>query len=1714
MNTTKPMKFSQQHQLTLLLVAFSLMATYLAPAASFEWSGASGADDFWSTGANWNPGGPPGSADSPVFGETDTVGDATTVNNIVGPSTTVAALSYTNSLAGTWHVTEISSGSTLTVSGTVIVGGGTVNNLSTAAAMVGGGTFLATGNTFTVGNGGPANPLTPGTLDLSNLTNFIYEASGGTIGIASFGSRGMGTLTLAAVSNSLTAGTININGATGTGSQPKLNLGGGTNIINVNTFNVGGGRSTTTLGFFSGTGGLRLRGTSGTDDSRTTMVVGNRNTGGTGTLTTTGNAFFNGHPVNMKFATLTLGLMSRNGTEANFNGLGNFQFDQGTVDATTIAMGVVSGNSPTSRGTGILTIGAGGDLVAGSVSLANVSSGVAGSGAAGTLNILGGTATVATDIIKTTSTGSTGIINVAESGDLTVQGRIGSPANPINNLNLTNGTLRLNPISDATNVVVTTLATDGPGNTINIGVMPSISSYPVTFRLIKYEGAIDGVGYNFSLSGLPGIYTASLVDNASQSAVDLVITAGPVAQNLTWNGDLSAAWNILGTKNWRLGGSSTNYFDGDFVTFDDTAVGATTVDLTTALLPGSLTVNNSTLSYAFTGTGKIGGLTGLTKQGSGSLVVNNSGVNDFGGPITVSGGTLQVGGGGTGGSLGSGAITMDAGLTFNRSDDTTVPNIISGAASGSLIKTGAGALTLSGANTFTGDVTVVQGTLKAGSVSALGGTEGSTTINSGATLDVNDLNLGLEPIIVSGAGVGGLGAIVENTGAGGFNQANVAFVTLVSDTTFGGTGRWDLRASNTGNPSLAALSTGGQPYKLTKVGPNGVFLPGVTVDPALGDVDIQEGTLAIESATTGIGNPAYTLTVREGATLQLYNMTNLLNKQIVLNGSGTNNTVNNASGNCTVIGPMTLNGDCLFNVGGTSLTLNNTIGGAGSLLKAGGTTLTLTGGPDAYTGNTTVSNGTLVLNTALTGGGTLTTVTGTTLAGNGTNLGPVVVGGTLQPGSILGAGTFTCGPLTLGSGASLTFDLGATSTVGGGVNDLVQVSGNLTASDNAITVNLLQGGLQAGTYRLITYTGTLSGSFNPTVSIAGGASRFLFTLDTTTVGQVNLIVSGNTANLRWNALADNTWDIATTANWFNLGNSQADTFYQADTVLLDDTVGVLTDIQIPASVAVVPTVLTNRSEGNYFAIGGAGKISGGASIVKQGSSTLTLGSANDFTGTVTVEAGTLFVTNNTALGSVDGPTIIKSGATLDIGNPNIAANGVNLGLEPITVSGNGQSDVGAIVNSSALAQQNAIRVVTLAGNTSLGGNARWDIRGAGAALNTGGNAYNITKIGLNQVSLVGVAVDPALGNVDVQSGIFSIETTTSSLGNPARTLSIQYGATLQLYQLAAPLDKVIVLNGDGVTVTYNNSSGNNVIAGPVTLTGACLFNVGGTSLTLNGAVGGAGSIVKNGTSVMTLAAMSPYAGETLVNAGTLALLGTGAMPGSPSITLASTATLDASGRSDGKLSLGNGQTLVGSGTVRGGVQVNPGGTVSPGNDLLGFPVGNLTITDLVTLAGTNVMQTDKSSLTNDLIRGATSIAYGGRLVVSDVFLVPYADGDVFKLFDAGSYSGSFIIEPATPGAGLFWDTSELNTSGTLKVVSTVPPPTITSVTQVGGNLVLAGSGGAPNGPYSVVTATDVALPVTSWSVLGSANFDGNGNFSYPTPISLSTPQRFYLIRVP
>jgi len=1122
----------------LLIPVITLLTAHPSVALTYVWNvGTPGANN-WNVSGNWNIAGNPGASDNAVFAITGTSPDAITVNNIVSVNTAITALSYTNNTAGTWHVTQIPTGVTLTTSGTVTVGGGNDpagNAWTTSVAMTGNGTYVATGNTFTIGNNAASGNIAPGTLDLSGLDNFVYIASGGTISIGTGGSRSMGNISLAAVSNSVTAGTINMQGATGTATGTgTFNLGSGTNRLNVGTFNLGGGRVATILQFPGGSGGWRLRGTGGTDSDRTTMLVGDRNVGGTGTSlkTTTGSMLLNGHPVDLKFSTLTLGRMSRSqsGTDAGFyNGVGVLQFDQGVIDATTINLAVCSGNSTNSLATGTLTMG-GGTLVAGNISLVNVSSAAANVGGSGTFSVIGGSATVTGNITKTTSTGSTGTVEVANSSSLAVGGRIGSTANPIDNLNLTDANLTLAVSGTVTNVAVINLTTGGSTNIINISTIPGILGYPAQFPVISYAGTIGGNGFdnNIGLGSLPAAspsYVAYLSNNTATLTIDLVITAGPApAQPITWSGTQNGAWDTS-TLNWLAGATATNYNNaGDFVTFNDSASTSTVHLVTTSLTPGSITVNNSSLTYTFTGTGKISGGVGLTKLGSGRLVLDESGVNDFSGPVSLTG-TLQVGNGGTSGTLPAGVnVTNNGTLVFNRSDTLAVPNLITG--TGAVVKNAANTLTLSAANKFTGGLVISNGVLRATTVSAP--STGAVTVYSGGIFvagatQTNTYTLaGGAMGVVSGAMNNVPGELTaapgttstlyladpQNLGVTDATElaftntwhgsGNVTVLSVTNDTsadsgnglrlrgtaasdfsgtlTLGSMVKGELQTSVAGPFSPAGTGkivlTCGSYY-----GTNGTLAPGVGGYSELnlrmnspGDTTLGND---IELAGSGLAllNPLGT-----APTDAIMTMGNL---RI---GGGQELGVYLSSGNTHIITFPTVTltgGDVRFSPKTPGFGAIATVGSdisLGNISQTSASTLTMNGlrrlfisGTSTHTGSTTVSNGTLHLSGALNGGGALT-VAGGTLMGNGSTAGSVTVNpaGTIAPGASVGQFTAT-GAVTLLGTNVMEIDRDA------GTNDVLQ--GASIAFGGTLVISNLTSALQAGDFFKL-YTGPRSGSFS------------------------------------------------------------------------------------------------------------------------------------------------------------------------------------------------------------------------------------------------------------------------------------------------------------------------------------------------------------------------------------------------------------------------------------------------------------------------------------------------------------------------------------------------------------------------------------------------------------------------------------------------------------
>jgi autotransporter-associated beta strand protein len=1197
---------------------------------------------------------------------------------------------------------------------------------------------------------------------------------------------------------------------------------------------------------------------------------------------------------------------------------------------------------------------------------------------------------------------------------------------------------------------------------------------------------------------------------------------------LTWTGVNNGAWDFS-TANWSSGGNPTIYADGDFVQFFDGA-NNNTVNLTTSISPaGSIIVSNNVDTYTFNGSGYIAGSGNLLKQGSGTLVLDNSGVNTYTGDTTINDGIIQIGNNDANGSL-PGAVIDNGGLIFSRSGSPTINNQISGG--GYVMQSASGStLTLSGNNTFAGDAIVTNNsTLKIGSGSALGGSSGNIIIADGSALDINNNNIS-KPVIVSGTGMDGNGAIYNSSGG----YPYISSITLTGDTTFNVASRWDL--------SNSTLSTGGNAYNLTLNNSSYMQWQSSTIDSALGNVTLTGGTLGLVDQNS-FGNPDATLTLATGSTLIFYS-TSYVNKQVDFQAGATITSY----GNSVMNGTMTLeSGVCSFTVpDGNSLTLSNILTGSGVLYQNSGKgTLTLAGDSPSYTGNIALYNGTLVLDSSI--GGSITSQSGTSVAGAGVANGLVDISGTLYPGSSGGAGAFhALGGLTLESGASVTYDLSSSATSG---NDSIQVTGDLNLNGNNVNINLIGGGLADGTYTLATYTGNLNGSFGSVATIVNTAYTLTLTnVTTTTPKQIQLLVSGTeTPNLLiWNnANGNNQWDVGGSANWTNVTtHSSPSVFNYLDEVVLNDSIANAsipgTNVTIPAGQIIVPTAITNDSTLNYN-ISGGGVISGNGTLVKLGTSTLSLELSNNATGPVIIGGGTLqTLADNTLLAASS--ITVSNGATFDFAGH--AHNSTN----PIVIAGNGVNGKGAIYNSTGGIYGELLNIV-LADDATVGqfGQGRWD-------LNSGSQISGAHNLTINWNGDYGewnnVTIGSTVQSITLTNGNIGMKFMDSGFQNPGTvftastngqvtfwnggfngSLNLLQGSSVSVYSDPSgwAFNGDTITFDDGVTWTTYGNSGNEPINSAIILNGIAHIRLGDHNLLFTNVISGLGGFLSEyWNHAMILAASNTYTGPTIINQGGnslyVALTNNGSISHSSLIFFGggdpNSLRMDVTGRDDQTFTLANGQTLAGVGAINGKLVVSAGATISPAgtNITLGItagsnPTGTLSANNDIVLNGTTILKLNGSA-NNDVIQTSGNIQFGGTLTLQIVSSTPLAAGDSFQLFNATGYSGAFSSTnlPAL-SSGLFWDLSGLS-SGLVKVVGTGGTgPLIGNSTVADGNLIFSGTGGAANGTYYVLTATNLSSPLIDWLPVQTNTFDASGNFTVTNTLDVNAPQVFYRIKQP
>jgi len=344
----------------------------------------------------------------------------------------------------------------------------------------------------------------------------------------------------------------------------------------------------------------------------------------------------------------------------------------------------------------------------------------------------------------------------------------------------------------------------------------------------------------------------------------------------------------------------------------------------------------------------------------------------------------------------------------------------------------------------------------------------------------------------------------------------------------------------------STLADNGSATSLTKSGTGTLIIGGT--DSMSGTNYLNGGIVSVTTLNQLAAGPL----VMNNGTLDYTGAGETSVRPVILNGVGATIEVD---GSATITQATSLLGGGGFN---SPLTPGLNLGDWGGLAKTGTGTLILATN-NIYNGPTVVSNGVLLVDgtnsltgtsglTNYSGGGTVT-VYGGILGGTGMISGAVDIksGGTLAPGN-------TAGTLTLGNG--LTTEGGSTNlfNFASGVGTTVTVQGNLTVQPNStITVNVTGSALQPGTNTLITYTGTLSGSFNPAVVIAGGSVNGSMSIDTSTPGQVNLdigpqiVITGQPQDETVSTNETATFSVEATGStpiyyqWYYYGNSTNNT---------------------------------------------------------------------------------------------------------------------------------------------------------------------------------------------------------------------------------------------------------------------------------------------------------------------------------------------------------------------------------------------------------------------------------------------------------------------------------------------------------------------------------------------------------------------------------------------
>ncbi|EDQ5792873.1 fibronectin-binding autotransporter adhesin ShdA [Salmonella enterica] len=991
----------------------------------------------------------------------------------------------------------------------------------------------------------------------------------------------------------------------------------------------------------------------------------------------------------------------------------------------------------------------------------------------------------------------------------------------------------------------------------------------------------------------------------------------------------------------------------------------------------------------------------LTKQGDGTLILSNTG-NDYG-DTEIDGGILAAK---DAAALGTGDVTIAESATLELSQGTLDNNVTG---EGQIVKSGSDELIVTGDNTYSGGTTITGGILAAKDAASLG--SGDVDIAENAKLELSQGTLdnnvtgegqivksGSDELIVTGANDYSGGTTISG-GTLIADHADSLGIGAVANSGVLQVGEGELENTLSGTGSLVKTGTG----ELTLNGDND-YSGGTTIDDGVLIADNADSLGSGDIDNSGV------LQVGEGELKNTLSGTGSLVKigtgELTLNGD------NDYSGGTTIsdgtlianhadsLGTGAIDNSGVLQVGEGEL--ENTLSGAGSLVKTGTGELTLSG-DNSYSGGTTISDGTLIadhadslgsgdidnsgvlkvgegeLKNTLSGSGSLVK-TGTgelTLSGdNNTYFGDTTIaGGTLIAANVnaLGSGNIdNSGTLMLDANgafelANVTTHSGATTALAAGstldAGQFTQEDGSTlsidlgAATDDAV---ITADSVALGGTLNVTGIGSVTDSWTPeayTYTLIGSDSAITTDFDDLTVAGMNredvdfLTIDGKVDE------ADNThYDLTASLSWYaDRDNATTDAH---GTFTLSDPDG---SFNVAATLTDVNDTLDPGSRWD------------GKSLTKEGAGTLILSGDNDYSGGTTINEGTLVAASTTALGT----GLVDNNATLvlDADGEVSAVGGITTHSGATTQLALGTSlDLG----DSALIQQDGSTLNVELNSDSV------------QPLITGGSATLGGDLVVSDASLQARASDAEFQSfklMDMDSDISGDFTSlTMNLTDQPDYLTVT--GTIN------PEDASEYLLTEGLSWNATATSATPA-HGTFTLGAGDSFEV--TSVlgdkTGNGDWDGK-SLTKLGAGKLTLSGANTYTGDTNVQEGTLWLSGDGSigeMSSQQAVKVASGATFGGSNgttvngkvTNEGTLVFGDSEETGAIFTLNGdlinmGTMTSGSSSSTPGNTLYvdGDYTGNGGSLYLNTVLGDDDSATDKLVITGDA-SGTTDLYING-----------------------------------------------------------------------------------------------------------------------------------------